>query len=118
LKGLIETALFRTGASQHMTERATEELIDTLARDPFAGDLIPGTGGIRKLRWGTGKVGKRGGVRIFYYARPQTDRPTYLLICMPKREDKRLTAAQKKALTRAVAEIDRVAVARRDKEER
>jgi len=41
-----------------------------------------------------------------------------LLICMPKREDKRLTAAQKKALTRAVAEIDRVAVARRDKEER
>jgi len=39
------------------------------ARDPEAGDLIPGSGGVRKVRWGVKGRGKRGGIRVIYYAR-------------------------------------------------
>jgi hypothetical protein len=40
-----------------------------LANDPTVGDLIKGTGGVRKVRWGMAGRGKRGGVRVIYYAR-------------------------------------------------
>jgi hypothetical protein len=40
-----------------------------LIENPEAGDLIPGSGGIRKLRWGIAGRGKRGGLRVVYYAR-------------------------------------------------
>ena len=115
MRGLVETPAFRNGAIRCMTESALKEMLDALARDPLAGDLIAATGGVRKLRWGTGRDdGKRGGVRVLYYARQHTDRPIYLLTCMPKREDKHLTAAQKKALARAISEIDRANVVRLD----
>jgi len=42
-------------------------LVDYLARNPLAGGLIPGTGGVRKLRWGLEGRGKRGGARVIYY---------------------------------------------------
>ncbi|MFZ1962872.1 MAG: type II toxin-antitoxin system RelE/ParE family toxin [Roseiarcus sp.] len=42
-------------------------LVDHLARNPLAGDLIPGTGGVRKLRWALEGRGKRGGARVVYY---------------------------------------------------
>ena len=37
--------------------------------DPEAGDLIPGSGGVRKIRWGVARRGKRGGLRVIYYTR-------------------------------------------------
>jgi len=40
-----------------------------LIRDPETGDLIPGSGGVRKVRWGVRGRGKRGGIRVIYYAR-------------------------------------------------
>lgn len=42
-------------------------LVLYLAQNPEAGDLIPGTGGVRKLRWGLEGRGKRGGARVIYY---------------------------------------------------
>lgn len=51
-----------------MTKEALQDLIDSLALDPEQGALIRNTGGIRKIRWQTGKGGgKRGGLRILYY---------------------------------------------------
>jgi hypothetical protein len=41
--------------------------VDYLAANPGAGDLMPGTGGVRKLRWGLEGRGKRGGARVIYY---------------------------------------------------
>lgn len=43
------------------------EVIDYLAAHPKAGALLQGTGGIRKLRWGSDGRGKSGGVRVIYY---------------------------------------------------
>jgi hypothetical protein len=42
-------------------------LVDYLAHNPIAGDLIQGTGGVRKLRWGMEGRGKRGGARVIYF---------------------------------------------------
>ena len=41
-----------------------------LAANPFAGDVVPGSGGVRKVRWGREGMGKRGGVRVLYFNEP------------------------------------------------
>src|ERR1700738_736944 len=43
------------------------EFVDFIARNPEAGDLVPASGGVRKVRWGRQGSGKRGGVRIIYF---------------------------------------------------
>lgn len=52
-----------------LTDEEYSGLQKALIKDPEAGDLIPGSGGIRKLRWGVAGRGKRGGIRVIYYAR-------------------------------------------------
>lgn len=62
------TPRFLRLAKKAMTPEALQELIDALALDPEQGAIIKDTGGIRKIRWATGKGGgKRGGLRILYY---------------------------------------------------
>ena len=62
------TPKFMRLAKKAMTPEALQELIDSLALDPEQGALIKDTGGIRKIRWETGKGGgKRGGLRVLYY---------------------------------------------------
>lgn len=50
-----------------MTDEERSLLVDYLAYNPAAGDLIPGAGGVRKLRWGLEGRGKRGGARVVYF---------------------------------------------------
>ncbi|OGT38211.1 MAG: hypothetical protein A3F12_03315 [Gammaproteobacteria bacterium RIFCSPHIGHO2_12_FULL_38_14] len=62
------TPRFMRLAKKTMTQEALQELIHTLVLDPEKGVIIKDTGGIRKIRWATGKGGgKRGGLRILYY---------------------------------------------------
>jgi hypothetical protein len=65
----IETRLFTRLVGEYLTEAEYAALQQALAEDPEAGDLIAGSGGVRKLRWGVHGRGKRGGVRVIYYAR-------------------------------------------------
>jgi len=65
----IETRLFSSLVSKYLSDEEYAKLQQRLIEDPAAGDLIPGSGGIRKLRWKGSGRGKRGGVRIIYYAR-------------------------------------------------
>jgi hypothetical protein len=65
----IETKLFTKLVSEHLSDEAYAQLQEALIRDPEAGDLIPGSGGVRKVRWGVRGRGKRGGIRVIYYAR-------------------------------------------------
>jgi len=64
---VVETPEFRTATRKLMTEEERAVLVDYLAHNPTAGDLIPGTGGVRKLRWGLDGRGKRGGARVIYF---------------------------------------------------
>ena len=63
---------------------------------PEQGPVIPGTGGLRKVRWATARVGKRGGVRIIYYWVP-AETVFYMLYAYTKNEQGDLTAAQARA---------------------
>ena len=67
----VETRLFTRLVSQYFSDDEYADLQRTLIADPEAGDVIRGTGGVRKLRWGIAGRGKRGGVRIIYYLRAQ-----------------------------------------------
>ena len=61
---LAETAVFMRQAGALWTDDERFEFVDFIARNPEAGDLIPATGGVRKVRGGRQGSGKRGGVRI------------------------------------------------------
>ena len=65
----IETSLFTRLVSQHFSDDEYAALQAALILHPEAGDLIPGSGGVRKLRWRGSSRGKRGGLRIIYYWR-------------------------------------------------
>jgi hypothetical protein len=79
---------------------STEErmaLLEHLAANPRAGDLIPGAGGVRKLRWARGGRGKSAGVRAIYYFHSDA-MPLYLLTVFGKNERADLTAAERNEL--------------------
>ena len=78
---------------------ATERLdiVNYLAAHPKAGDLIEGTGGVRKLRWGRGSQGKSGGVRAIYYFH-SGKMPLYLLTLFAKNERANLSKAERNEL--------------------
>jgi len=73
--------------------------VDFPSRNPEAGDLIPGTGGLRKLRWGGRSKGKSGGYRAIYYFFSE-ESPIFLLAIYAKNQQIDLTPAQKAALTK------------------
>jgi hypothetical protein len=80
------------------------ELQNELTNNPELGDLMPGTGGFRKLRWGDKRRGKgrRGGLRIIYYYFP-SDQQIWLMTLYDKNEASDLTSKEKKALQAAIA---------------
>lgn len=77
-------------ASKLMTEDERRDIVDYLAANPKAGDLMEGTGGVRKLRWGRQGRGKSGGVRVIYYFHSER-LPLYLLTLFAKNERANLT---------------------------
>ena len=101
---VAETLLFVRAAEKIWSEDERTELVDHLAHNPEVGDVIPGTGGVRKLRWGRAGSGKRGGARVVYfYYRP--DCPIYLLLAYAKAQASELTADEKKAVSAFAAVI-------------
>jgi hypothetical protein len=91
---VVETPEFLAVSRKLMDETDRAELVDYLAHNPTAGDLIPGTGGVRKLRWGLEGRGKRGGARmIYFYHNPGI--PLFALTAYAKNERADLTAADR-----------------------
>lgn len=64
---VVETPEFISKAKGLMADEEREALIGYLASHPSAGAVVPGAGGIRKLRWGLEGRGKRGGARVIYF---------------------------------------------------
>lgn len=65
----VETKLFTQLVQNRFTDDEYAALQNAIVASPEAGDVIRGSGGVRKLRWGLTGRGKRGGVRIIYYLR-------------------------------------------------
>lgn len=79
-------------------------MIDLIAYDPTCGDLIAGTGGLRKVRIGRGGIGKRGGARVIYYFY-SANFPVLLLGLYAKNEKADLSEREKRKLADATKEI-------------
>lgn len=80
-----------------LSDAERRAIVDHLAEHPKAGDLIEGTGGVRKLRWARGGRGKSGGVRIIYYVHSDA-MPLYLLTMFAKNERANLSHAERHEL--------------------
>ena len=95
---VVETASFLklSGAIWDDGERA--ELVDYIARNPESGDVIPATGGVRKLRWSRAGSGKRGGARVIYFYY-HADAPIYLLLAYAKAARTDMTPEQKRQVS-------------------
>ena len=91
-------------AEKCLSNDEREEFIEYIARNPTAGVVIAGTGGVRKIRWGAAGRGKRGGVRIIYYHHSERI-PLFLLTVYAKAHKTDLSPAEKAAMRRLVAEI-------------
>ncbi|MFF8800030.1 MULTISPECIES: type II toxin-antitoxin system RelE/ParE family toxin [unclassified Methylobacterium] len=100
LQTVIETEIDLRSAERLMTAQERAAVVDFFAADPSAGDVIPGTGGLRKVRVPLAGRGKRGGARVitcFVHARG-----VYLLLAYAKNEQANLTPAQAQMLARLV----------------
>lgn len=82
---VVETPEFLSATRKLMDEGERALLVDYLAWNPTAGDLISGTGGVRKLRWALEGRGKRGGARVVYFHH-DADMPLFMLTAYAKNE--------------------------------
>jgi len=80
---VVETPTFSRLWPDYWTEDERGEFVTWLVENPVAGDVIPASGGCRKVRWSRKGVGKRGGVRVIHYNR-LADGVIYLLLIYAK----------------------------------
>ncbi|MCY4394198.1 MAG: addiction module toxin RelE [Rhodospirillaceae bacterium] len=104
MQTVAETPTFTRQAGKLFSEEEKQALIDFLAANPLAGDEIPGTGGVRKLRFGVSGSGKRGGARVIYYLLDET-MPIYALLEYGKSAKTDLTAAEKRTVSAIAAAL-------------
>ena len=96
---VADTTEFARRAGKLLSENERTELIGYLASHPEAGNVIEGTGGVRKLRWGREGRGKSGGVRVIYFYY-NDQMPLYLLSIYGKNEKDNLSAAERNELAK------------------
>ncbi len=77
---IVETLTFQRLWPDYWTEEERGEFASWLALTPDAGDVVPGSGGVRKVRWTRKGSGKRGGVRVVYFNRLASGEIWLLLI--------------------------------------
>ena len=99
---VVETTPYQKAVEKFWDEETQIEFKNYIGVNFALGDVIPGAGGIRKIRWQANGHGKRGGVRVIYYVYNE-NHPVYLLYAYPKNVQVNLSEAEKK-LFRVVAE--------------
>jgi hypothetical protein len=77
---VIETPEFIAWSVRVWSEAECAEFIDWIAENALAGDVIPGAGGLRKVRWTRQGMGKRGGARVIYFNRLASGEIVLLLV--------------------------------------
>jgi hypothetical protein len=103
---VVETTSFVADAKACMTDDERTEAINMIAAKPECGDVVPGGGGIRKVRFAIGGKGKSGGVRIIYYFHNQLV-PVFLLAVFAKTDQANLTRAETNMLGNAAKMLAR-----------
>ena len=100
---IIETPIFTKRITDVLSDDEYSELQWALVINPETGPVIPGGGGLRKLRWALPGSGKRGGLRVIYYLYLK-DEAIYMLLSYKKSKQEDLTKEQMKSLSEYVKE--------------
>src|SRR5512139_3379167 len=99
----IETPIFTREVQTLLPDDSYGKLQQAILVRPEAGNLIPGSGGLRKLRWNLPQAGKRGSLRIIYYWDTPSD-TIYMLLAYKKSRQEDLTQEQFRILSRLLKE--------------
>ena len=100
---VVETSLFQKQWPAYWTEEERGEFASFLAANPNSGDVIPESGGVRKVRWKRQGTGKSAGVRVIYFVRNEAEE-LVLLTLYAKAKTDNLTGSVLKELRRALEE--------------
>jgi len=95
-----ETPIFTEQVVEFLDDESYRALQNALILDPEAGDLIPRSRGLRKIRWKVAGRGKRGGIRVIYYL--VTKDQIFMLYAYAKNEQENLTPDQTQKLRNLV----------------
>jgi len=101
---IAETESFQRKIPKLLSIEERDDLIAYLSEHPSSGELIQGTGGIRKIRWARGGKGKSGGIRVIYYFHSGI-MPLYLLAVFGKNEKANISDEEKSLLSKTVKEL-------------
>jgi hypothetical protein len=104
MQTVVETPPYLVDAERLFSAVERAAIVDRLASDPKCGVVVPGTGGIRKVRFGFGARGKSGGARIVYLFSGE-NLPVFILAAFAKNEKADLGAAERNKLARVVDEM-------------
>lgn len=99
---VVETSLFLRHAAGIWDDDDRMAFVDYIASNPEIGDVIPGTGGVRKVRWARPGSGKRGGARVIYFYY-HSEAPLFLLMAYAKSDREDMTQDEKKAASALTA---------------
>jgi hypothetical protein len=98
---VVETGEFLKRVNPLMSGSERAELVAFVGANPETGEIIPGTGGVRKIRWALQGAGKRGGARVIYYYHDER-LPVFLLSAYAKNRKANLNQAERNAMKRMV----------------
>lgn len=101
---IVELPEFQRKSDKLLKDTERHSIINYLAAHPAAGDIIQGTGGIRKLRWAAQGKGKSGGVRVIYYYHNET-MPLFILTVFGKGEKANLTKNERNVLSTFTSQL-------------
>ena len=101
---VVETPFFLRKATGILAEEERASLIEKIDMDPEGGEIIPGTGGVRKLRWALPGRGKSGGACVIYYFY-NGSMPVFMLSIYAKNQKVNLTPAERNMLKRLTPEL-------------
>jgi len=108
MHSVVETSIFTRRADALLSAADRDDLITVLAFNPSAGRLIPGLGGLRKLRFAPEGQGKSGAFRVIYYLLDD-DTPVLALLLYGKNEQANPSPEQRKVMVRLVDELKEAA---------
>ena len=99
---VAETKLFIRQAADVWSDDDRENFVNFIAANPEVGDVIPETGGVRKVRWARSGTGKSGGARVIYFYH-DPGRPLYLLMVYAKARQEDMSPTEKKQVRQLAA---------------
>ncbi|MDP1930798.1 MAG: type II toxin-antitoxin system RelE/ParE family toxin [Gammaproteobacteria bacterium] len=101
MQTVVELPEYLREADAVLGDKERSAIIEMLARNPTAGILMAGTGGIRKIRWARSGGGKSGGVRVIYYFY-NFSMPLFLLTLFAKNDKSNLSRTERNELAQLV----------------